>query len=457
MNTLSKAISILSISLIISMGGVKTIAQARCYTTNYNKAEQLYRQGRYAEARRHYAAASACPDKPKQNNIATRISACDNAIREAADQHRRQQEAEQARKREREAARNGYIRITNVEFGNIDDDGNIISDYGSTLYASDILYLQPRISYEGLCSSSRNETFDVKIYRPDGSLKTGSSSPSGYSYSTTETIYSGNNRTTFSGWGNKKGGSYTPGTYRFEVWHDGNFVYSTNFTLFRKSGEASRLTVDNKTSVSTSFRGKGGQETFYISTDADSWTTWGVPSWCSISSKTNSSFTLICEPNTSSSSRSDYMKVKAGGKEVRIDITQGKAERSAEIESIWVDHNYWNYGIMGMRIHVKFSTYGMLNRSGRCVAYFYYDDASDTPLRDFNNLYSDTGGNVCAGEKFKPKYESSVYNDFTIFIPYGELHMAGSANLKFRIRIYDEASDEWLCDNSAWQSFTYYL
>ena len=74
MNTLSKAISVLSISLIISMGGVEIIAQTRCYTTNYNKAEQLYRQGRYAEAR----------------------SDCDDAINEI----RQREEAERRRQQE---------------------------------------------------------------------------------------------------------------------------------------------------------------------------------------------------------------------------------------------------------------------------------------------------------------------------------------------------------------------
>ena len=106
MNTLSKAISILSISLIISMGGVEIIAQTRCYTTNYNKAEQLYRQGRYAEARRHYMAASTCPDKPKQNNIATRISDCDDAIRQRERAEQQRQEAERQRiRKEQEAER----------------------------------------------------------------------------------------------------------------------------------------------------------------------------------------------------------------------------------------------------------------------------------------------------------------------------------------------------------------
>ena len=87
-------------------GGVEIIAQARCYTTNYNKAEQLYRQGRYAEAKRYYKAASACPDKPKQNNIAARISACDNAIREREEAERRRKLEEM---RQSEAAKQEFI------------------------------------------------------------------------------------------------------------------------------------------------------------------------------------------------------------------------------------------------------------------------------------------------------------------------------------------------------------
>ena len=337
-------------------GGVEIIAQARCYTTNYNKAEQLYRQGRYAEAKRYYKAASACPDKPKQNNIAARISACDNAIREAV----RQQEAEQ------EAARNGYIRITNIEFGNTDRDDNIISDYGSTLYASDILFLTPRISYEGLCSSSRSETFYVKIYKPNGSLDAIPFATPGYTYSVTKTIYPGNNLMILGGWG-FFGSYYGPGTYRFEVWHNRkNFVYSTNFSLLSKPDD-----------------------------------------------------------------------------------------RYAKIESIWVDHNQMRDGVKGMLIHVKFSVYNMLNRTGRCNAYFFYDNADYAPLQDLNNSYCTTSGHVAMGRDFTPPYKDTTYNDFTLFIPYSELHVTGKQSLKFNICIYDKESGEWLCDNSAWQYFTY--
>ena len=90
MNTLNRVVLLIAIFLLANINAERITAQTRCYTTNYNKAEQLYRQGRYAEAKRHYAAASACPDKPKQNNISARISACDNAINEI----RQREEAE---------------------------------------------------------------------------------------------------------------------------------------------------------------------------------------------------------------------------------------------------------------------------------------------------------------------------------------------------------------------------
>ena len=102
---------------------------------------------------------------------------------------------------------------------------------------------------------------------------------------------------------------------------DGEKIYETSFTVKKKEGTASYLTVDSKTAVSTSFSSSGGSETFYVKTDAGSWETWGVPSWCEITNKTATSFTIKCSYN-SGAKRTDWMKIKAGGKEVRIDITQ---------------------------------------------------------------------------------------------------------------------------------------
>lgn len=266
-----------------------------------------------------------------------------------------------------QAAENaGYIRVSNIQFGNTDYDGNLLSDYGSTLYASDIRYLKPRIYYDGLCNTQQTVTFFYKIYKPNGELESSASSPAGYTSSFQRTVYPGKNQMMIaSGWGNNNGGSYTTGTYRYELWHDGNLVYSTPVTLLSKQGP-----------------------------------------------------------------------------------------RYAEIESIWVDHNQMWDGVKGMLIHVKFSVYNMLNRTGRCNAYFFYDNADYAPLQDLNNSYCTTSGHVAMGRDFTPPYKDTTYNDFTLFIPYSELHVTGKQSLKFNICIYDKESGEWLC-RSDWQHFTY--
>lgn len=65
------------------MAGTGTEAFAQCYTKNLQQAESLYKQGRYAEAKKRFAAAKACPDKPKTNNLDSRIAACNRKNKRA--------------------------------------------------------------------------------------------------------------------------------------------------------------------------------------------------------------------------------------------------------------------------------------------------------------------------------------------------------------------------------------
>ena len=120
MNTLNRVVLLIAIFLLANINAERITAQTRCYTTNYNKAEQLYRQGSYAEAKRYYKAASACPDKPKQNNIAARISACDAAINEIRQRERAEQQRQEAEREREEAERYSC----NIEFG------DMMNDYG---------------------------------------------------------------------------------------------------------------------------------------------------------------------------------------------------------------------------------------------------------------------------------------------------------------------------------------
>ncbi len=85
------------------------------------------------------------------------------------------------------------------------------------------------------------------------------------------------------------------------------------------SSSASRLTVKP-----TSLLLEGGEGTALvdISTDAKDYQITDLPSWLKLKNKYDTFFSLTYLPNNSSSQRSDWFTVKAGGKSVRVNVTQ---------------------------------------------------------------------------------------------------------------------------------------
>lgn len=149
-------------------------------------------------------------------------------------------EAERLRK-EKEAAKTAYMKIQKIEFANVKKDGDIIDSYGFTMYASEIMYLKPRITYDGILDESKYVTLYCKIVKPDGSIGTNSNSPSGYTYSDSFYVQTGTfNTHKLTGWGNENGNSYTSGTYKFELWYEGSKIYQTTFVVKDKENALSR-------------------------------------------------------------------------------------------------------------------------------------------------------------------------------------------------------------------------
>lgn len=158
--------------------------------------------------------------------------------------------------------------ISNIEFGSCDKNSEVIADFGSVLYAREIPYLNMRFSY----SSSSSAVVYVKIIDPQGNLKTGSSSPSGYT--TKYTLSPSSSGTFVSGWGNESKTSYVPGNYTVEVWYENQRLYSKNVYLHSNGPHASitdvKVSFDNnnvviKTTFSvTDMKGKNGAVSCYF-------------------------------------------------------------------------------------------------------------------------------------------------------------------------------------------------
>jgi hypothetical protein len=117
---------------------------------------------------------------------------------------------------------------------------------------------------------------------------------------------------------------------------------------------------------------------------------------------------------------------------------QTESEDPGEFRRITVEHNVMKDGVKGMNLLLDFSVKGMKGKKGRCSVYFY--DKDGNKLKDKNNQYNTTDGQISVGRDIEPGYEESWYTDFTLFMPYSELELSpGIHELKYHCRVWDRS------------------
>ena len=169
------------------------------------------------------------------SNSSSRISSLESNVSSLEGDLRIARSERDAAKRELSDFRDNIGRtiplvISDIEIANTYYDGTIETNYGSSLYSSRSMYFMPRIKYVGFTNG--NKTLYIKLYTPNGSLSTGTSSPSGYSYSSSTYISTGQNTSQLGGWGNSTKGNWPSGTYRLEVWYNSSCLKSKTFTVY---------------------------------------------------------------------------------------------------------------------------------------------------------------------------------------------------------------------------------
>ena len=107
---------------------------------------------------------------------------------------------------------------------------------------------------------------------------------------------------------------------------DANFENSATIYVRQESyAKPKKLVIDGKPNgedISASFEFGGGKEIFFVETDSPDYDFWGIPYFCTIDKKTETSFFVVCSENESAYDRSDWFKVQAGELEVIIHINQ---------------------------------------------------------------------------------------------------------------------------------------
>jgi hypothetical protein len=127
----------------------------------------------------------------------------------------------------------------------------------------------------------------------------------------------------------------------------------------------------------------------------------------------------------------------------------------ATYEGARIVHNVTVKGEKGMRVHANFKVRYGLDVPCMMIAYFYYDDEDNTPLKSGDANYRDKKGNVSAHINFTPAYDPAVYNDLQLFVPYEALNMESGEKyaLKFYLALYDKEGGRFF-GKSGWYKFT---
>lgn len=127
----------------------------------------------------------------------------------------------------------GYMEISDISFANSDGNNTIIDNFGKKLYAKEVKYLLPKITYNSLASSEKEITLNIKLFDEDGKLKTGVASPDGFTYSKDVRVEVGSGKNIIlPGWGNSNGGSFNAGLYKMEVWYKNKMLHQQEVRLY---------------------------------------------------------------------------------------------------------------------------------------------------------------------------------------------------------------------------------
>ncbi len=127
----------------------------------------------------------------------------------------------------------------------------------------------------------------------------------------------------------------------------------------------------------------------------------------------------------------------------------------ATLDNVRVDHNVYENGKKGMRIHALARIAGLQGYEAQIAAYFHFSDG--TALKDYDDTYDTTDGCVAVHKNVNPKYEETRWDDFTLFMPYDQLHLSkGKSSCKFYLTVWDHSeSTSSKLTESEWVTFDY--
>lgn len=264
----------------IMLLGITSFAQD-CYNSTRNKAIDLFNQGKKSQAKSFFEAAKDCPDKPTNNDLNTWIKKCDSGVNPKTE------------------------KITIESIALVDPSGLTSALTNANYYTDELSSFSPKLIINNGNKSSKKSKISITVIDPEN--KTLRSSVSSQYTETKEiTLKPGYNEVLFSALNSF---SHTPlvGTYTCKIWIDNKQAKETTWMV---SVRPTILAINGKTDdFEVTLDCNAGSHTFSVSTNAESFEVRHKPSWVSIETSQDNSFTITHTSNPSNTKREGIMDI----------------------------------------------------------------------------------------------------------------------------------------------------
>lgn len=338
------------------------------------------------------------------------------------------------------------LQITDLKFTNSAWDNNVITPAGQPLYAHEMRFLRPLISYEGL-TEDKNTYIHVRIYKPNGELMQPKDiAPDGDSQYYDYPFFAGTNTDMggMIGFGHRRDSEFEPGQYRYEIWIDGENAYTAYATIIEREDNETYLLVNGENAPEITLKPGGGSITYYVSTSDENWEVVDLPSFMQVTKKGADSFVASYESNRGNTSREGYFYIDGAGRRVKVNVAQETSGPFNIFKDVHVKHNVAVGNETGLEIRAELSVFNATRHKVQIAAWFYYGNGEK--LMDNDDQYRADDGQVCVNKVLYIDSEHFEDKDFSLFIPYSQLEITtpGETELGFDMGIFDFAKGNFL-------------
>lgn len=107
--------------------------------------------------------------------------------------------------------------------------------------------------------------------------------------------------------------------------------------------------------------------------------------------------------------------------------------QSVTVNKIWLEHGATQNNQKGINVHLNMLVHGCKQVALRANAYL--DQPKGVGVKDLNGRYCTSAGTVAFWADFTPGYDHTSYEDFSIFMPYDEMHLK-QTNKTYYCRVF---------------------